>query len=175
MEITYRDLGCTDSEFQGARALLTEQGPNDWNYLAPEEIAAEFAAVKNDKGSAKIAVHDSEIVGYCINLYEDFTVDHMSTIDDSAKVAQIGNVVVDARFRKNGVANRLLRNSLRLMKKLNFSQVYVERHEENVPMGNLLKKIGFEKVKTYSDPVKRFSGSKKTTLSRIDLVEFAVG
>lgn len=45
--------------------------------------------------------------------------------------------------------------------------VFIERHEENAGSAGMMRKAGFREVRTFNDPERRATGSRRTTLCHL--------
>jgi 2-polyprenyl-3-methyl-5-hydroxy-6-metoxy-1,4-benzoquinol methylase len=67
--------------------------------------------------------------------------------NSSGKYGWITNVSVDPDYTKNGIAYKLLNNTLEFFKKKNYNNVYLEVFSENLKAINLYNKHGFNQDK----------------------------
>lgn len=57
--------------------------------------------------------------------------------------------MVNPAYRKNGIAEKLMRNAIDIVKEKGLSAISVDVYTENVKIQNLLKKLGFERKYFY--------------------------
>ena len=59
------------------------------------------------------------------------------------------SVMVNPAYRKNGIAEKLMRNAIDVVKEEGLSAISVDVYTENTKIQNLLKKLGFERKYSY--------------------------
>ena len=59
------------------------------------------------------------------------------------------SIMVNPAYRKNGIAENLMRNAMDVVKEKGFSAISVDVYTENIKSQNLLKKLGFERKYSY--------------------------
>lgn len=167
--ISYKMLVGSAVELEAAEALLRTQGPNRWLHLSDEEIQRERSAIVTRRGMAIIAVAGAELVGFCVCIRGEFINAVIADYCTVSRFAQIGNVVVHSAFRRRGVARSMVRRVVVHMRERGVEAVFIERHEQNLPMQRVLETLEFEDLATYLDVERRSSGSRSTTISRLAL------
>lgn len=165
----------TESEREHMKTLLFKEGPNEWNFLTEESVTTQFDFIQNGKALAVVAEDDdkSMIVGFAVLILGEVCPAKLSKYEASLanNVAYINDVVVAKKVAGQGVGTRLLLECVSVHAsntrgKCNNGKaaVYIERHEENEASAGMMRKAGFELVETISDPDKRFSGSRNTSI-----------
>ncbi|GDY24692.1 GNAT family N-acetyltransferase [Agarivorans sp. Toyoura001] len=166
MNIHSRELLNTD--FQSMKELLLTEGPNLWNYITEESINQQFTLIVNGDAVA-VLLEDKAIVGFAILIFKRACPEKLNQYDDLSNIAYINDVVIAASQSGKGLGSLLLKEAVRLASLQQCSKVYIERHEENLASGGMMRKAGFEIVETFYDPNKRSSGSRNTTIQRISI------
>ena len=54
-------------------------------------------------------------------------------------------------------------------RKRDLKEVFIERHEENLASAGMMRKAAFSHVETFHDPAKRTSGSRNSSILKVDL------
>ena len=147
--------------------LLMQHGPNQWNYLPEDGVAAELENVVDGKAIALLAELDSHIIGFAVTYpgYMRFP-EHMHSDVVVEKVGYIGNVVVHKDYAGKGIGTILLEQAKVALLERGVSEVHIDCHEENLASRGMMKKAGFVKLALYSDPKRRSSGSRKSWVGR---------
>ncbi|MCX2979890.1 GNAT family N-acetyltransferase [Halieaceae bacterium IMCC14734] len=161
MKVHSRKLN--DVDFKDMRALLLEEGPNEWNYLTHESIDHQFSLIKEEKAIAVLAEGD-RIVGFSVLIFRGACSGKVEKYSLLAQTAYINDVVVSARHSGKGLGCDLLLEAVSLASRDGCDSVYIERHEDNVASAGMMRKAGFEIVDTFHDPKKRSSGSRNTVM-----------
>ena len=164
MKIHSRKLN--ESDFQAMRELLLKEGPNEWNYIADESIDHQFQLLNQGKALAIVA-EESSIVGFAVVIVKEACPPKLSKYAALSDIAYINDVVVSSSQSGKGLGSQLLKASVKLAGKEKCSNVYIERHEENLASAGMMRKAGFELVETFHDPGKRNMGSRNTSVLSI--------
>ena len=161
MKIHSRQLNETD--LQAMRELLLKEGPNEWNYITDESIDHQFQLINQGKALAVIA-EEASIVGFAVLIIKEACPPKLSQYSILSDVAYINDVVVASSQSGKGLGSKLLKESVRLAGNKKCTDVYIERHEENLASAGMMRKAGFELVETFHDPIKRTTGSENTSV-----------
>ncbi len=161
MKIHSRQLDETD--LQAMRELLLKEGPNEWNYITDESIDHQFQLIKQGKALAVIA-EETSIVGFAVLIIKEASPSKLSKYSVLLDIAYINDVVVASSQSGKGLGSQLLKESIKLAGNEKCTNVYIERHEENLASAGMMRKAGFELVETFHDPNKRTTGSRNTSV-----------
>ena len=164
MKIHSRKL--IETDFQAMRELLIKEGSNEWNYITDESIWHQFQLI-NQGEALPVLAEDTSIVGFAVLIIKEACPDKLSKYAALPDIAYINDVVVASNQSGNGLGSRLLKESINIARNEKCSQVYIERHEENLASAGMMRKAGFELVETFYDPNKRTAGSRKTSVLSI--------
>lgn len=145
------------------RELLLREGPNEWNYITDASIAQQFQLINQGKAIPVLAEATS-IVGFAILIIKEACPAKLSKYAALSNIAYINDVVVDSSQSGKGLGSQLLKESIKLAGNEKCTNVYIERHEENLASAGMMRKAGFELVETFHDPDKRTSGSRNTSV-----------
>ena len=156
-------------ELADVKALLWDQGPNEWNYLTEEGVDAEFALIEQGSAVAMVAVDSlgtdsNPIIGFAILMDGKVSPDYLTNYYALNELCYIGDVVVSSAYSGQGIATKLLECCIEKSKEKRATVVLIERHEENLASAGMMKKAGFNVVETFNDPAKRFVGSRNTSI-----------
>jgi ribosomal protein S18 acetylase RimI-like enzyme len=161
MKIHSRQLDETD--LQTMRELLIKEGSNEWNYITDESIDHQFQLLNQGKALAVIA-EEASIVGFAVLLIKEGAPSKLSKYSVLSDIAYINEVVVSSSQSGKGLGSQLLKESIKLAGNEKCTNVYIERHEENLASAGMMRKAGFELVETFYDPNKRTTGSRNTSV-----------
>jgi len=152
-----------DQDLNEMETLLRTEGPNEWNYITDESIEEQFQLIREGKALV-VLVEEEKIYGFAVLILKEASPERLSQYDDLASIAYINDVVVSSEQSGKGIGSRLLEKAIDLARQNNCRKVYIERHEENLASAGMMRKAGFKIVETFLDPVRRISGSRKTSL-----------
>ena len=86
-----------------------------------------------------VACWEKEIVGYIIGGY--------SYVWRKGRIGEIISLATDSRWRRQGIAERLLTQVLEEYRSSYFSEVYLQVAVSNIPAQHLYRKLGFQRDK----------------------------
>ena len=161
MKVDSRKL--EESDYADMRALLSKEGPNEWNYITDQSIDNQFSLIEKGKAVAVLA-EENEIVGFSVLIFRESCPKKLKKYVALSQIAYINDVVVSQAQGGKGLGCRLLLEAVSLAGEEGCNQVYIERHEENAASAGMMQKAGFDEVETFYDPDKRSSGSRNTTV-----------
>lgn len=126
MELIIRTPEKTDAE---AIAQIEKEcfGVNAWSRTSIDDF------IENEYSHVVAAVLDGEIVGYA----GAFVI---------CGEAEITNVAVSPRYRRRGIAERMMDKLIRISTELDAELVMLEVREGNLPAKTLYEKFGFTEV-----------------------------
>lgn len=158
-------------ELADVKALLWDQGPNEWNYLTEEGVDAEFSLIEQGSAAAMVAVDSDkdQIIGFAILIDGAVSPDYLTKYSALNELCFIGDVVVSSAYSGQGIATKLLECCIKEAKEKQAQTVLIERHEENLASAGMMRKAGFQPVDTFYDPGKRSTGSRKTVILKYKL------
>ncbi|WP_421856012.1 GNAT family N-acetyltransferase [Marinomonas sp.] len=153
-------------ELADVKALLWDQGPNEWNYLTEEGVDAEFSLIEQGTAAAMVAVDSDkdQIIGFAILMDGKVSPDYLTKYSALNELCYIGDVIVSNAYSGQGIATKLLECCIEKSKEKRASVVLIERHEENLASAGMMRKAGFKVVETFYDPEKRSVGSRNTSI-----------
>lgn len=154
------------ADFKAMRELLLSDGSNEWNYITDESIDSQFQLINENKALAVLA-EDNEILGFAVLIFKEASPSMLRKYCDISSIAYINDVVVSLSQSGKGIGSQLLLGAIDLARREKCSEVYIERHEENMASAGMMRKTGFEIVETFYDPEKRTAGSRKTSVLSI--------
>jgi ribosomal protein S18 acetylase RimI-like enzyme len=161
MKVHSRQLYAAD--FKQMRKILLRDGPNEWNYITDESIALQFQLIRDGKAIAVLA-EENVITGFAILIFKESCPTKLSQYSPLSTMAYINDVVVNTQFSGKGIGSKLLQKAIELAHKEQCEKVYIERHEENLASAGMMRKASFQIVDTFSDPKKRTTGSRNTSV-----------
>jgi len=152
-----------ENDFIQMRKVLLRDGPNKWNYITDESIDTQFQLIRDGKAIAVLAEED-EIAGFAILIFKTACPTMLARYCDLSTIAYINDVVVNINHSGKGIGCALLLKAIALAKQEQCEKVYIERHEENLASAGMMRKASFEIIDTFDDPIKRTTGSNKTSV-----------
>lgn len=156
----------SNKDIESALMLLLEHGPNEWNYLPPDEMRKHVGDIASGKTEAILAEDNGSIIGMATFVVGDFYPQFESEAEKALPRGYIAEVVVHRDYAGRGIGARLLEEVKRSIREKGIKTIYIKRHEENLASAGMMRKAGFQIVDTFLDPI-RTTGSKKTTVERI--------
>ncbi|HZX16183.1 MAG TPA: GNAT family N-acetyltransferase [Pseudomonas sp.] len=145
-------------------ALILEHGPNPWNYLPPDEVAAHLQGIADGAVQAVLAERAGELQGFVSYQLSR----HFERYQPEARRGQPHGYICEAVTHRavagQGLGSRLLQHAVMQLREQDVSDIYIDRHEENAASAGMMRKAGFVEIETYADPQRRPNGSGRTTL-----------
>ena len=108
------------------------------NIIHPWVMEDIKALVTVDNKVALVCEKDGNVVGY---------VGYSFVLDE----AEIGNLVVDKDYRRQGIAMEIMSVAIENMRSIGIAQIFLEVEDTNESAINLYRKIGFEKYGSRKD------------------------
>ncbi|MCW3480950.1 GNAT family N-acetyltransferase [Neisseriaceae bacterium JH1-16] len=144
--------------------LLREHGPNPWNWLPEDNVAATLAALAAGQGGAMLAWAGGDIVGALIWRPDDpYPAMRPADIPPS-QAAYLAEAVVHRDYAGRGLGARLLRELNGRLAERGIRWLTAERHEENLGSAGMMRKAGYKVLSAYDDPQRRHAGSRRTAV-----------
>ncbi len=158
------------NDIEPMRELIFTHGPNEWNYLPKDGITRELENVRSGAAEAVVVEVEGGLVGLAV-FYCGFVrfPDLVARGTEPSNVGYIEDVVVSREHAGEGLGSKMLERAAREFGKRNVEEVYIDCHEENLASLGMMRKAGFERIAVFYDPERRFSGSRKTCVRRLDL------
>jgi L-amino acid N-acyltransferase YncA len=147
-------------------AFIFEHGVNSWNYLPKDSVLAHLASIASNDVEGIVAERNGEILGFTTFEASSFFAAYQPPERKSLRHGYICEVVVHRAFVGQGIGTRLLQEAVNNLRRKGFSDIYADRHEENMASAGMMKKAGFVEIDTFSDLKRRESGSRRTTVCR---------
>ena len=148
-------------------ALLTEHGPNQWNFLPEDGVKSEMQDVADGRAAAILAKDGEKIVGFAVAYPGLIRFPKLTTSKlDQSKFGYIGDVVVHPNYSGRGIGSSLLNQAKAFLSASGVVEVHIDCHEENAASRGMMRKAGFEELATFHDPDRRFVGSRRTWLGQ---------
>ena len=163
----YRIRDARPDEAAALKTFLLTHGPNPWNYLPEDGVAEHFADLAAGRVAALVLEQGEALAGF-ITYLPSLASSHPSLAfeEGDGPAAYVAEAVVDRAHAGRGLGGALLAAVRDRLISLGAARIYVERHEENNASAGMMRKAGFGELATFDDPVRRASGSRRTTLCR---------
>lgn len=167
-QITIRKA--VSSDILTLQTFIFEHGKNPWNFLPEDEIKMHIAAINTEEVHAYVAEINNNCVGFA-SFYLGFPAAYQKYEPYSAKnVAYLSEIVVHSDYVSKGIGGKLITTVKEYLIVNNVSRLYAERHADNVSSAGVMTKTGFKIIDEYYDEQRRFSGSRKTVVTRLELL-----
>lgn len=154
-------------DVEGMTAFIFMHGPNQWNYLPEEEVSAHIAAIDGGNTGAVLAEIEGRLAGFVTFTASRSMTRYQSRERIGYRHGYVCEAVVHRDHAGKGIGARLLKAAVASLAANGYTEIYIERHEENLASAGMMRKAGFIEIDTYDDPVRRTSGSKRTTVCRL--------
>ena len=146
--------------------LLLTEGPNQWNYLPEDEVREHLHGIANGTTHAFLC-QDGPIVGFV-----SYNIGVIWPKYEPEELKQtphgyLAEAVTHHDYRGENIGPDCAQMAIEDMVSQGVNRIYVIRHEENAASARLMEKTGFEVVDTFYDPVRRQTGTRRTTVCRL--------
>jgi ribosomal protein S18 acetylase RimI-like enzyme len=157
------------AELAGLKNFLFEHGPNPWNHLPVDGVDEEFELIAQGKASAQIALSGDTLVGFAIFYHPQTLPEKYLQYSGPQPAIYIAEAVVDKHYAGQGIGHKLLSLIIDRAPDLGASMLLIDRHEENLASAGMMRKAGFNVLKTFLDLDRRDYGSRKTTVLSVQV------
>jgi ribosomal protein S18 acetylase RimI-like enzyme len=147
--------------------LILVHGPNSWNWLPPDDVAAHVAKIATGEVGGVVARQGGAPIGvvtFCRST-------RFARYQPESRRDAVHGYVCEAAVHRDavgrGLGARLLTAALAALKAQGLREVYIDRHEENAASAGMMRKAGFTVIDTFAEPARRPNGSGRTAVSRI--------
>ena len=165
--MTWQIDAATAADIPVLTELILTHGPNVWNWLPPDEVAAHLAQIATGEVGAVVAREGDAVLGvvtFCRTT-------HFARYQPEDRRDAVHGYVCEAAVHREGVGRgigaALLTAALGVLEAQGLREVYIDRHEENAASAGMMRKVGFDVIDTFDEPAKRPNGSGRTTVCRI--------
>jgi ribosomal protein S18 acetylase RimI-like enzyme len=148
-------------------AFIFMHGPNQWNHLPEEDVGAHIAAIADGKTGAVLAEIEGRLAGFVTFTASRSMTRYQSRENIGHRHGYVCEAVVHRDHAGKGIGAQLLRRVVAALAANGHTEIYIERHEENLASAGMMRKAGFIEIDTFDDPVRRTSGSRRTTVCRL--------
>ncbi len=149
------------------RAFIFEHGVNEWNYLCAEDLDPHLAGLANGQTLGLIALDGTNLVGIATGGITN-SFNRYESAESTIVHASVSEVVVATDRCGMGLGSRILQECAARLHGHGAEHIYAERHEENLASAGMMRKAGFEVLDTFRDPERRPTGSRRTSVCRLD-------
>ncbi|MBB1600282.1 GNAT family N-acetyltransferase [Variovorax sp. UMC13] len=165
--MTWQIDAATAADIPVLTELILTHGPNVWNWLPPDEVAAHLAQIATGEVGAVVAREGDGVRGvvtFCRTT-------HFARYQSEDRRDAVHGYVCEAAVHREGVGRgigaALLTAALGVLEAQGLREVYIDRHEENAASAGMMRKAGFSVIDTFAEPARRPHGSGRTAVSRI--------
>ena len=166
-KLVLRKAGCAD--VPAMQAFIFEHGANQWNFLPEDGIAAHLADIENGATQALLAMQGAELAGLVTFMASSALAHYQSGADRRRRRGHgyICEAVVHRAHAGRGIGTQLLLEAVACLRAQGLSEIFIERHEENLASAGMMRKAGFVEIDLFDDPERRASGSCRTSVSKL--------
>jgi len=157
----------TADDIAAMNAFIFEHGTNQWNFLPADDVAAHLGAIADGRTQAVLAESAWILRGFVTFMTARTMTRYQSREHIGYPHGYVCEAVVHREYAGRGLGTRLLKEAVSRLGAQGFKEIYIERHEENLPSAGMMRKAGFVEVTSFDDPQRRSSGSRRTTVCRI--------
>jgi len=156
-------------DIEAMAAFIFEHGPNPWNFLPEDEVHEHLAGIADGRVQALLAEERGLLAGFITFYFSTGFAEHQEAGRDDSPRAYVCEAVVHRELAGRGLGSRMLRAVVERLAEQGVGDVYIERHEENAGSAGMMRKAGFRELRTFDDPQRRATGSRRTTLCHLRL------
>ena len=149
------------------KAFIFEHGTNLWNYLPEADVSMHLADIAQGRVQAVLAEEEGRLAGFVTFMVARSMERYQAQDRIACAHGYVCEAVVHRERAGKGLGSRLLRAAVEELRRQGFSEIYIERHEENQASAGMMRKAGFVEIDTFHDPERRSSGSRRTAVCRL--------
>ncbi|OQS38796.1 GNAT family N-acetyltransferase [Chromobacterium haemolyticum] len=162
MSWQYRLAGAGDVD--ALRTLITEHGPNPWNWLPADGVEQSLRQVAAGEAWAALFERDGLLGAAILYRLHDAFPQHRPADVAADAAGYIMEAVVRRDQAGQGLGSLLLRQACEDLAARGARWVTADRHEENAASGGMMRKAGFVELASFDDWERRASGSRRSTV-----------
>jgi len=154
------------------KGFIFEHGQNEWNYLPREEVLAHLSKIEIHEVQALIAEEAGTCLGFC-SFNKELPEKCLRYIPTGKnKNAYLAEVVVHKSHSGKGIGSELVEAAKNVLKMQDIQALYAVRHTDNLGSAGMMRKSGFEVIAEFDDFEIRTSGSRRTSITRVELSNY---
>ena len=157
------------NELDYLQKFLVQNGTNQWNYLPEDGINQQFKRLAVGADYCLVAKDGEYIVGLAIYCKLGDIPDFFGHPIGRNDVIYVAEVVVHSQWNGKGIGSTLLKQIAITAKELGANELLISRHEQNLASAGMMRKAGFTELDCFSDPQRRQTGSRKTSILSLNL------
>ncbi|UJB32891.1 MULTISPECIES: GNAT family N-acetyltransferase [Chromobacterium] len=162
MSWQYRLAGAGDVD--ALRTLITEHGPNPWNWLPADGVERSLRQVAAGEAWAALFERDGLLGAAILYRLHDAFPQHRPAEVAADAAGYIMEAVVRRDQAGQGLGSLLLRQACEDLAARGARWVTADRHEENAASGGMMRKAGFVELASFDDWERRAGGSRRSTV-----------
>lgn len=151
-------------EANSIHCFITTHGQNEWNYLAEPDLTEHLNGIATGATHGVVAELNQNLIGVATCLQQTHSFAEPSGSANAPGI--ISEVVVAKEHCGKGIGTALLKQCIAHFSGREVREIYVERHADNAASAGMMRKAGFEVIRTFHDPGRRQSGSRQTSVLR---------
>ena len=157
------------NELDYLQNFLVQNGTNQWNYLPEDGINQQFKRLAVGADYCLVAKDGEDIVGLAIFCKLGDIPDFFGHPIGRNDVIYVAEVVVHSQWSGKGIGSTLLKQIAITAKDRGANELLISRHEQNLASAGMMRKAGFTELDCFSDPQRRQTGSRKTSILSLNL------
>lgn len=162
MSWQYRLAGAGDVD--ALRTLITEHGPNPWNWLPADGVERSLRQVAAGEAWAALFERNGLLGAAILYRLHDAFPQHRPAEVAADAAGYIMEAVVRRDQAGQGLGSLLLRQACEDLAARGARWVTADRHEENAASGGMMRKAGFVELASFDDWERRAGGSRRSTV-----------
>ncbi|WP_245944779.1 GNAT family N-acetyltransferase [Crenobacter cavernae] len=161
---------CGQADADAVGVLLREHGPNQWNWLPEDGVAATLAELASGSANAELAFDDKQrLVGALVWRFEDRYPALRPAGLPSDQAVFVVEAVVHRDAAGQGLGVKLLDAAIDAARRAGATWLVADRHDENAASAGMMRKAGMVEVDNYADPARRPAGNRRSAVCAIRL------
>lgn len=151
--------------------LILEHGPNPWNHLPEDEVRHHVEGIATEITFAVLALIHNSVIGVVTYEIGRRYPQYQPSEKQDNDHGYLAEAVVHRKYAGKGIGTQLLKAAIERLLQQGIHEVYAMRHADNIPSGRMMEKSGMKVVDEFDDPEIRNSGSRRTSVSQIIVLE----
>lgn len=144
--------------------LILNDGPNDWNYLPADGVAATLQQLAAGHVQGLLAEQQGKLVGAMLFVCDDPYPQYRPADIAPAQAAFLIEAVISRDCAGQGLGSRLLLAVCAALREQGCGWLCADRHQENAGSAGMMRKAGLAELGSYPDAERRWSGSRRTSV-----------
>jgi ribosomal protein S18 acetylase RimI-like enzyme len=162
----YSIRSATPEDATGLIDFIFEHGENPWNHLPVKAVRDHLLEIGAGRIEALMAVSGESLLGFV-----SYQPDSQEFLRYQPRQQPAHSYVCEAVVHRdaagNGIGSALLAAVVETLQAQGVTDIYIDRHQDNLASAGMMIKVGFAEVACYDDPARRPNGTRRTTVCRL--------